>query len=162
MRGCTSHWFKWAGGGVGGGGTFAATYTHACMLTQCHIIAVIDLLLCREMNRAKLPGLEWGKNGTLSTCCQLLWKCWQSERRRWTMGVLSPPLSPLWIWILPMFGEPEAASLILGCWEAQWEGWLFNSSACSHKDVFDFHPYEDVWSLILNKKDLLWVNVSLS
>lgn len=70
-------------------------------------------------------------------------------------GVLSPQLSPLWIWILAMFGEPEANSLILGCWEAQWDGWLFNSSACSHKDMFDFHPYGDVWFLILNKKDLL-------
>lgn len=63
---------------------------------------------------------------------------------------------------IPMFGEPEASSLIPGCWEAQWDGWLFNSSACSHKDMFDFHPYGDVWCLILNKKDLLWVNVSLS
>lgn len=77
-------------------------------------------------------------------------------------AVLSPQLSRLWIWILPMFGEPGANSLILGCWEAQWDGWLFNSSACSHKDMFDFHPYGDVWFLILNKKDLLWVNVSLS
>lgn len=25
--------------------------------------------------------------------------------------------------------------------------------------MFDFHPYGDVWILILNKKDLLWVNV---
>lgn len=34
-----------------------------------------------------------------------------------------------------MFGEPEADS------GAQWGGWLFNSSARSHKDMFDFHPY---------------------
>lgn len=46
-----------------------------------------------------------------------------------------------------MFGEPEANSLILWfCCEAQWDGWLFNSSACSHKDVFDFHP---VWRCLI-------------
>lgn len=76
--------------------------------------------------------------------------------------VSGPQLSPLWICILPMCGEPEANSLILRCWEAQWDGWLLKSSACSHKEVFDFQPYGDVWFLILNRKDLLWVNVSLS
>lgn len=61
-----------------------------------------------------------------------------------------------------MLGEPEANSLILGCWGALRDARFFNPSACLHKDVFDFHQYGDVWFLILNKKDLLWVNVSLN
>lgn len=60
-----------------------------------------------------------------------------------------------------MLGEPEANSLILGCWGAQRDTRIFNPSACLHKDMFDFHQYGDVWFLILNKKDLLRVNVSL-
>lgn len=61
-----------------------------------------------------------------------------------------------------MLGEPEANSLILHCWRAQWDAQIFNPSACLHKGLFDFRQCGDVWFLIGNKKDLLWVNVLLN
>lgn len=79
------------------------------------------------------------------------------EAERWRLITLA--ISPLWIWILSVFGEPRASSLILRCREAQWDGWLFNSSACSLRRMFDLLPYGDVWFLIPNKEDLQRVNV---
>lgn len=144
----------------------ALIHTHTCLhnVTQKHLSTV--LVAVQRAIQGKLSscfsslicGEKWHIIYLLLAVMEVLTK-WVAEL---SDGVLSPQLSPLWIWILPMFGEPEANSLILGCCEAQWDGWLFNSSACSHKDMFDFHPYRDVWFLILNKKDLLWVNVSLS
>ncbi len=159
MRGCTSHWFEWA---VNISMAAAAEHRRSYTLTHAHAVS--------HKNSYLLVAVQRAKKGELSYCFSSLIR---GEKRhiiysflavmevltKWVAelsgGVLSPQPSPLWIWILPMFSRPEAYSLNLGCCEAQWDGWLFNSSACSHKDMFDFHPYGDVWFLILNKKALL-------
>lgn len=139
------------------------TLTHAYTMSHKSSYLLVAVWRAKQdelssCSSSLICGEKWHIISSLLAIMEVLTK-WVAEL---SDGVLSPQLSPLWIWISPMFGEPEANSLILGCWEAQWDGWLFNSSACSHKDMFDFHPYGDVWFLILNKKDLLWVNVSLS
>lgn len=164
MRGCTSHWFEGAVD-IGNGRCYRASvliHTHAhALCTMSHKSSYLLVAVQGELPScfsSLICGEKWHIIYSLLAVMEVLTK-WVAEL---SDGVLSPQPSPLWICIIPMFGEPEGNSLIRGCWGAQWDGWLFNSSACSHKDMFDFHPYGDVWFLIPNKRDFLWVNVSLS
>lgn len=123
-RRCTSHWFEWA---VDVAMVAAAEHQRPYALTRCHTKAFIYLLLYKEQNRVSchpcssslIRGEKWHIIYSLLAVMEVLTK----RVVELSDGVLSPQLSVLWIWILAMFGEPEANSLIPGLLRNS-VGWL--------------------------------------